>query len=213
MAAVFRPHVAQRIKRIIDVVIASLTLIVTAPVLLLAAGLVRLISPGPVLFSQVRLGLRQRAFAMYKLRTMVVNSDDQLARYLAANEGEREEWRKYRRLRADPRIVPHVGRAIRRLSIDELPQLWNVLAGDMSLVGPRPLEVDLLDEFGPAHLECRSRVRPGMTGLWQVSGRSDIDLNRMIEIDEAYVTNWSLMTDLSILAQTPIAVVSRRGAF
>lgn len=203
----------QGIKRSVDVIGAAVVLLVAMPILLLAVLCVRIISPGPVLFRQTRTGLRQNRFAMYKLRTMVVDSEARLTAHFETHPADREEWVRYRRLRNDPRIIPYVGGPIRRLSIDELPQLWNVIRGDMSLVGPRPLEVEVASGFEPNRLERRSRVRPGMTGLWQVSGRSETDLHRMIELDDEYVSHWSVAMDLSILAKTPLAVVSRRGAF
>lgn len=204
---------AQRLKRGFDLAIGALLIVLTLPALAIAIAMVQCVDRGPVFFRQRRIGWNQRRFMMFKIRTMVTDANDQLESYLSTNAAEGEEWRRFRRLRSDPRIVPYVGRLIRRLSVDELPQLWNVVAGDMSLVGPRPLEEDVVIDASAERLERRARVRPGMTGLWQVSGRSDIDLQQMIELDDAYVMQWSLGADLSILARTPAAVVSRRGAF
>jgi lipopolysaccharide/colanic/teichoic acid biosynthesis glycosyltransferase len=206
-------HAAQGVKRAVDVVGAAALLVLTAPILLLAIACVQLVSPGPSFFKQTRVGYRQSRFSMYKLRTMVVDAEAQLVAHLERCEKDREEWIRFRRLRRDPRIIPYIGGPMRRLSVDELPQLWNVIKGDMSLVGPRPLEMDVADAFKGDRLERRAQVRPGLTGLWQVSGRSETDIRRMIELDDEYVTRWSVALDLSILARTPRIVVSRRGAF
>ncbi|AHG90495.1 sugar transferase [Gemmatirosa kalamazoonensis] len=192
---------------------AAALLVAGVPLIALCALLVRLRSPGPALFRQRREGLGGRPFTLYKLRTMRVDADAVLARVLADDAAARDEWARYRRLRDDPRLVPGVGSWLRRTSLDELPQLWNVLRGDMSLVGPRPLELPVLDRFPAAERAARAAVRPGLTGLWQVSGRSETDLVTLWAIDAEYVRSRSLLGDLRILVRTPRAVLTRRGAY
>jgi len=165
------------------------------------------VSPGPGLYRQTRFGWNGRAFALWKIRTMVPDADAALQRVLAREPALRREWENGFKLQHDPRIIPVVGRVLRRLSIDELPQLWNVLVGDMSLVGPRPLPGYHLREFPEEHRELRQSVRPGVTGLWQVrasgSGRADVQQRH----DEYYVRNWSIWLDLFILAKTVMIVL------
>lgn len=193
------------VKRSLDVVLASLLLILTAPLLLAAMALIRLTSPGPAIFRQPRIGFRCRTFSMLKLRTMVEGAaehEEELARNL---EGT------FFKLEGDPRIT-RLGRFLRRSSIDELPQLVNVLQGDMSLVGPRPLLVRDFERY-PKQTQLRRFSRlPGLTGLWQVSGRSETSDRQRIRLDLEYVDRWSLGLDLRILLRTLPAVLSGRGA-
>jgi exopolysaccharide biosynthesis polyprenyl glycosylphosphotransferase len=193
-------------KRTFDVLVASFTLVVTSPILAIAAIAVKLDSPGPVLFRQWRVGAGDRPFNILKLRTMVVDAEDRLAGLLAANEADGPLFK----MRADPRVT-RVGRFLRRSSIDELPQLWNVLRGEMSLVGPRPAlprEAERWDE----EVRARLRVRPGITGAWQVSGRSSTTFDEYARLDLYYVYNWSLANDVAILLRTVPAVLRHRGA-
>lgn len=201
------------LKRALDVVGALALLAACAPLLVLLALTVRLGSRGPVLFRQSRAGRRGRVFQMLKFRTMYTNADDLLATYLARHPAAAAEWRRFRRLDQDPRVVAGIGRFLRTSSLDELPQLWNVLRGDMSLVGPRPLELPVLEHIDPVLRERRQAMRPGITGLWQVSGRSELDMDALATLDAGYVEHWSLWSDLRILARTPAAVLSRRGAY
>jgi lipopolysaccharide/colanic/teichoic acid biosynthesis glycosyltransferase len=201
------------VKRAADVVGAALLLAAALPLVAACAALVRRRSAGPVLLAQPREGLGGRPFTLWKLRSMHVDADRMLAEHLARHPAAREEWATYRRLANDPRVIPGIGRWIRRTSVDELPQLWNVLRGDMSLVGPRPFELDALDALPPEARRLRASVRPGLTGLWQVSGRSEIDVRRMAAIDAEYVRRWSLWLDLRILARTPAAILGGRGAY
>ena len=194
-------------KRTVDVAIATTALLLLAPALLLIAAFVRLQSPGPALFWQTRVGAGGRRFRICKFRTMIVNAEDVLthhpslrAKYEANNFKLRGE--------EDPRITS-LGRMLRALSLDELPQFWNVLRGDMSLVGARPIpeaHFNALNGSKQAYLS----MRPGITGLWQISGRSDTSME---EHTKAYVRNWSLWLDLRILMRTIPAVLSRRGAY
>ena len=200
-------------KRVIDLLVATPLLLLMLPVLLGCALLVWVFSPGPMIYRQQRSGRDGRVFSLYKLRTMRPDSDRRIEALVREDPVARDEWARYRRLTCDPRLVPHVGAPLRRASLDEVPQLWNVIRGDMSLVGPRPLELPSVEELPATAMAARARVRPGLTGLWQVSGRSEMTLLEMMAIDETYVERWSLGLDLAILARTPAAVVRARGAY
>lgn len=195
------------VKRCLDVVLAGLALAVALPVLAAATLAIKLTSPGPVLFAQERYGLNKRRFKMYKLRTMVAGAESQQAPLEARNEATGPVFK----IREDPRITP-VGRVLRRFSIDELPQLMNVLRGDMSLVGPRPLPTRDVSRFSEPAMMRRFCVYPGITGLWQVSGRSDVGFDRWIALDLQYIDEWSLTLDLKILLMTIPAVIKGVGA-
>ncbi|MGI9605148.1 MAG: sugar transferase [Acidimicrobiales bacterium] len=200
-------------KRIIDLVGASALLVLTAPLLLIVAVSIRLTSPGPVVFCQERVGLCGRTFVLFKFRSMFdgVTDATHRAQNLAelAGEGEIDGRVSYKDA-DDPRITP-VGRILRRFSIDELPQLINVLKGDMSLVGPRPSLVWEVAEF-PLHIDRRFSVRPGLTGLWQVSGRNNWSLREMLEIDCDYADSLTVLGDIGILLRTVPAAVRGDGA-
>ncbi len=193
-------------KRTFDLIIAGVALVVTAPLLAAAAVAIRLDSRGPVLFRQVRVGQDSQPFPVLKLRTMVVDAEDLLAELAEANEADGPLFK----MADDPRVT-RVGRFLRASSIDELPQLWNVLRGHMSLVGPRPALPHETEEWD-ALLAQRLRVKPGITGMWQVNGRSDTSFEDYTRLDLYYVDNWSLATDLAILAKTLPVVLLRRGA-
>lgn len=203
----------QGAKRALDVVVTALALVIAAPILLVAAALVRIIDGGPVFFSQTRTGLDGRRLEVPKIRTMRRDAEEQLERHLAASPESREEWEGRYKLRDDPRLVPFVGKLFRRYSVDELPQLWTVLGGGMSLVGPRPLPDYHLRQFSPAFLSLRHRVRPGITGLWQVSVRSEGGMAEQEAYDSYYIRNWSVWLDLHILGRTIAAVASGKGAY
>ncbi|HEY9226922.1 MAG TPA: sugar transferase [Gemmatimonadaceae bacterium] len=198
-----------RMKRCLDIVGAALGLVLLSPVFVILAILVALDSPGPVLFSQTRVGFRGRPFRMLKFRTMHDGAD--LRKSDVAEFNRHDDTRLFK-IPSDPRVT-RLGRVIRRWSLDELPQLYNVLVGDMSLVGPRPFfESDLADY--EAHHFRRLSVPPGLSGVWQVSGRSDIvDFEEVVRLDRYYIEHWSLALDLRILARTLPAVASRRGAY
>ncbi|HEX6423408.1 MAG TPA: sugar transferase [Acidimicrobiales bacterium] len=193
-------------KVVFDRVGAALLLLLLSPVILAAALAVKLSSPGPVLYRQMRIGQHGRPFSFLKLRTMVCDADARLAELTGCNESDGLLFK----IHDDPRITA-LGRLLRRASIDELPQLWNVVRGDMSLVGPRPLPVSPDAFCGDARR--RLRVKPGVTGLWQVSGRSDLSWEDTVRLDMDYVDRWSLWLDLRILLRTPAAVVRARGAY
>jgi exopolysaccharide biosynthesis polyprenyl glycosylphosphotransferase len=193
-------------KRSFDVVLAAIGLVLVAPVIALAAVAIKLDSRGPVLFRQVRVGRNSEPFGVLKLRTMVVDAEAMLPDLLASNEADGPLFK----MAHDPRVT-RVGRILRVTSIDELPQLWNVLKGEMSLVGPRPALPHETEEWD-ALLAQRLRVKPGITGMWQVSGRSDTSFEDYTRLDLYYVDNWSLTTDLAILCKTLPVVLLRRGA-
>jgi exopolysaccharide production protein ExoY len=197
-------------KRILDLVVASSALLLSLPLLILIASAILLESGRPVLFRQVRVGRRGRPFGCLKFRTMVPDAEDRLEELLARDPAARAEFAHHHKLEHDPRIT-HLGAFLRRSSLDELPQLFNVLRGDMSLVGPRPVVYDELVWYGPVAATVLE-VRPGMTGLWQVSGRSDTSYERRVALDSAYVRDHSVHGDLWILVLTLLAVLSRRGA-
>jgi exopolysaccharide biosynthesis polyprenyl glycosylphosphotransferase len=202
------PHdpAALLLKRGLDVAVALAALVALAPLFLLAAAAIKLGSRGPVIFSQQRIGLNGRLFRLYKFRSMCRDAEAQSARVAGLNELSGPVFKTQR----DPRVTA-VGRLLRRTSIDELPQLWNVLRGDMSLVGPRPLP----DDVGQSQRSHRRRLsmKPGLTCLWQVNGRSRIPFEDWMRLDLEYIDNWSLLLDLKILLRTVPAVVLSRGAW
>jgi exopolysaccharide biosynthesis polyprenyl glycosylphosphotransferase len=195
------------LKRTFDVVVASLTVLVLSPLLLGIALAIRLTSRGPVLYRSVRPGIGGAPFACLKFRTMYADAERRQAELEAHNEASGALFK----IRDDPRIT-RVGRLLRRFSLDELPQLINVLKGDMSLVGPRPLPQRDFDQLEDWHKK-RYLVLPGITGLWQVSGRSDLDFDDLVRLDFLYLERWSVSLDLTILVKTVPAVLTRRGAF
>jgi lipopolysaccharide/colanic/teichoic acid biosynthesis glycosyltransferase len=200
------------VKRVADVAGALTGLLLLMPILAMIALAIRWDSPGPVFFRQVRRGYRGRAFRMLKFRTMTVNAEQQLGNLENSNESVGGVLFK---LRKDPRVT-RVGAILRRASLDELPQLINVLRAEMSLVGPRPLQLrdsNRLSELDPEGYESRLRVLPGVTGPWQVSGRSELNYERMVELDLDYVKNWSLARDLWIICKTFWVVIRGKGAY
>lgn len=198
-------------KPAIDVLLIVLAAPILLPALLMVATLVRFSSPGPVFFLHRRICRGGAFFSMWKFRTMCVNSAEVLEQYLSQHPEARAEWNKSHKLRHDPRIT-RVGRFLRRSSLDELPQVWNVLCGRMSLVGPRPIVAAEVQKYGQ-HFDCYCRVKPGITGLWQVSGRSTLSYDARVRLDCDYVRQWSLSRDLLILAHTLQSVVNSEGAF
>jgi Undecaprenyl-phosphate galactose phosphotransferase WbaP len=201
------------IKRSVDLTLGTLGTLLALPVLLLAALLVRLSSRGGAFFSQSRAGLHGKRIRVFKLRTMVENAERLLEEHLESDAKARLEWENGFKLANDPRLIPVLGRLLRRFSIDELPQLLNVLKGDMSLVGPRPFPDYHLASFPEEFRSLRAQVRPGITGLWQVMVRSSGGLEEQQAYDTYYIRNWSIWMDLYLLARTVAAVVSGRGAY
>lgn len=206
-------------KRCIDVVGALVLLVLASPLMLATAAAVKLTSPGPVVFRQVRLGRHGVPFLFFKFRSMRVNMDDRIHREYVASliEGKNSQVdqgngkKPWFKLKADPRITP-IGRFIRKTSIDELPQLFNVLKGEMSLVGPRPPIPYETDRYQAWHLRRLLEVRPGITGLWQVEGRSRVSFDDMVRLDLRYARTWSLWLDVRILLKTVLVVLRRDGA-
>ena len=202
------PRVA---KRVIDLLIVCLGLPVVGLTILLLGMLVRLESPGPIFYGHPRIGRSRSTFCAWKLRTMQVNGDKLLQQALSEDGALREEWLRHRKLRRDPRIT-RVGRFLRKTSLDELPQFWNVLRGEMSLVGPRPIVEEEVAAYGK-NFSLYCRVTPGLTGLWQVSGRSTVTSRDRVNLDSYYVRNWSPWLDIHILARTAMVVLTGQGAY
>ncbi len=202
-----RTHGQRFAKRALDTCGSVLALIVLSPAFLVAMAAVRCSGPGPVFFVQDRCGLNGRLFRFYKFRTMVADAEARKAELAHLNEVTGPAFK----IKRDPRIT-RVGRVLRKLSLDELPQLWNVLKGDMSLVGPRPPTPNEVEYYTTRQAQ-RLAIVPGITGLWQVSGRSTIaDFDRWIDLDLRYAQTWSIWLDLRILAKTPAAVLRMQGA-
>lgn len=203
-----RKPVQFTLKRVIDIAATGIGLLLISPLLVVIALAIKLESRGPVLFSQIRAGVGGKPFRMYKFRTMVANADQMKRQLQHLNESGDPRLFK---IKNDPRIT-RVGRILRKTSLDELPQLLNVLRGDMSLVGPRPFFPDDLETYEPHHFE-RLHALPGITGLWQVSGRSDImDFEEVVRLDAHYIRHWSLWLDFKILWKTIPAALGR-GAY
>ncbi len=201
--------VRQIAKRFFDVVATLSLLIAILPVMAVISVLIA-IDGGPVFYSHPRIGKNGRAFGCLKFRTMILGADECLEEYLAYHPEASREWRASRKLLFDPRTTP-IGRVLRKTSLDEVPQLLNVLKGDMSLVGPRPVVEDELVNYGAAAGAYKS-VRPGLTGPWQIGGRSRVSYERRVQLDVEYVHRQSFLGDLRILLRTPAAVLSRKGA-
>ncbi len=187
--------------------------LLSIPILSLFATCVMLASPGNPFYCQVREGRGGRKFKVWKLRTMYLDAEKLLHEHLAANPKARHEWNRFFKLKDDPRILKGIGTILRKTSLDELPQLWNVLCGEMSLVGPRPFPHYHLERFNDEFRELRRSVIPGMTGLWQVSARSDGDLDVQEYLDTYYIRNWSVWFDIILLARTILIVFSGKGAY
>ncbi len=201
-------------KRAFDLVVGIPAAILALPIVLAAALAVKIVSPsGPVFFSQRRDGRGGREIRIWKIRSMVPNAEQRLAEYLAANPAARFEYERVLKLRKDPRILPGVGKLLRRTSIDELPQLWGVLTGDLSLVGPRVFLTKEVEMYSPEARNLRREVPPGLTGLWQVNYRSTSDLHVREVADSYYVQNWSVWLDIWILLRTVRVVLLGKGAY
>ncbi len=198
--------------RVFEITIATVGLAVTGPLILMMAGLIRLFTGGPAFFCHERVGWRGRTIRIWKLRSMFVDAEQRLEAYLAHCPHARAQWERACKLRDDPRVIPVLGRFIRMTSIDELPQLWNILRGDMALVGPRPFPRYHVDRFPEEFQRKRQRVRPGLTGLWQVHGRGCADMQRQQELDSHYIDCAGFWLDLYILLRTIHVVLTCRGA-
>ena len=199
------------IKRIFDIVATVCGGILILPILAIVAILIYIDSPGPIVFGHKRVGQGGKEFPCYKFRSMVPNAQEALEVYLKENPAAREEWERDFKLKDDPRVT-RIGKFLRKTSLDELPQLWNVLVGDMSLVGPRPIVRDEIVKYGD-YINDFYLVPPGITGVWQVSGRSDTTYEERVLMDSWYVHNWSVWIDIVYLLKTVLAVVKSKGAY
>lgn len=205
------PPIGGLVKRGFDILAASTGLVLLSPLFVLLALLVKLSDGGSVFYGHRRIGRGGRVFRCLKFRTMVPNGDEVLAAHFAANPESRAEWQATRKLKNDPRVT-RVGQVLRKLSLDELPQIINILQGDMSIVGPRPVVKDELDIYGSCAV-FYLKSRPGLTGLWQISGRNDVSYDSRVALDRHYVENWSFSADLLIIVKTIPAVCSSRGSY
>ena len=202
---------SRRIKRGLDLFATVVGVLLISPFLIVVIVLIKLDSPGPAFYGHRRLGADGKHFCCWKFRTMYTNAELLLDEFLQGNPDLQVEWEQNFKLRSDPRVT-RVGRFLRKTSLDELPQLWNVLRGDMSLVGPRPIVDAEIPKYGAIY-EMYRRIRPGISGFWQVSGRSDTDYAERVKLDAYYVHNWSIWLDLVILARTVRSVLLSRGAY
>ena len=199
------------IKRVFDLVLSLLGLILVIPVTAVIALLIHLDNPGPIFFAHRRIGQGGREFPCYKFRTMVPNAENILKDYLKTHPEAREEWERDFKLKHDPRIT-HIGAFLRKTSLDELPQVFNVIKGDMSLVGPRPIIAAEVPKYGEYFADF-CLVPPGITGMWQVNGRSDTTYEERVQMDTWYVRNWSVWIDIIYLIKTVTVVLARKGAY
>jgi Undecaprenyl-phosphate galactose phosphotransferase WbaP len=199
------------VKRLIDISVSIVAIFALAPFLALISLMIRISSPGPIFYRQSRLGKDGKEFKFIKFRTMYINGDEIFQQKLKEDKGFRDEWKKFQKVRLDPRITG-IGAFLRKYSIDELPQLLNILKGEMSLVGPRPIMVNQREMYGPGYHDY-TQIRPGVTGLWQVSGRNHTTFARRTELDMEYIQRWSLWLDVYIIFHTFKEVVSKDGAY
>jgi len=199
------------VKRLIDFILSFIAIIILSPLFFILAILIKIDSKGPVFFVQDRIGLNGKLFKAYKFRTMILNAEEILLKWLEENPEIRDEYLINHKLKDDPRIT-RVGKFLRKTSLDELPQLFNVLKGDMSLVGPRPYLVRELNDVS-SYAKYLWRVPPGITGLWQISGRNDVDFEGRLKMDMQYISNWNIWLDLNILFKTIPAVLKKDGAY
>lgn len=199
------------LTRIFDIILILLASPYILLFLVLISILIVLDSKGSVFYTQTRIGKGAHRFKAFKFRSMVMNADQILQQYLDESPEQKAEWLATHKLKRDPRIT-RVGAILRKLSLDELPQFWNILIGDMSLVGPRPIVAEEINKYGKC-FELYIQARPGLTGLWQVSGRSDTSYKRRVELDEYYLLNRSLKLDILILLKTVSVVLNHNGAY
>jgi undecaprenyl-phosphate galactose phosphotransferase len=200
------------LKRVFDIVSVVVMVVLFGPVMVVIALAIAMSSSGQVIFRQTRVGRNGKQFTIYKFRSMVANSGRVLEELLESSPDAKAEWERDFKLKNDPRVT-RIGRFVRQTSLDELPQLWNVLRGDMSIVGPRPvLPEELERHYGSARDHYLS-VAPGLTGLWQVSGRNDLGYEQRVWLDRCYVETWNLVTDFTIVMRTVSVMFGRRGAY
>ena len=199
-------------KRAVDGVLALPFFILSIPLITLFAIGIKLLSPGPAFFIQERIGYKGKTIRVWKLRTMYTNAQELLEKHLEQSPEAKAEWESYFKLKDDPRIIPLIGSLLRKTSMDELPQFWNVLAGNMSMVGPRPFPEYHLKTFTKEFQQLRQQVKPGLTGLWQVSARSEGDSTIQEQLDRQYIANRSFMFDMKIILKTFYVVLAQKGA-
>jgi exopolysaccharide production protein ExoY len=199
------------LKPFVDLMIVLLALPIALPLGLIVAALIRVTSRGSVLYRHRRIGQFQQPLYVWKFRTMYENSEELLEHHLDSNPEAREEWMRAQKLRDDPRVTP-IGRLLRKTSLDEIPQLLNVMAGDMSIVGPRPIVDEERPKYGK-YFRTYSYALPGITGLWQVSGRCDVDYPERVQLDVQYVERWSMWMETKILLKTVFVILHSRGAY
>lgn len=207
-------HIAERSKaagkRLFDIVFGLCMLVVFSPLMLLIAVMIRYNDGGPIIFAHTRIGRNGRQFKCLKFRTMVTNADERLEKILEESPEARSEWETFRKLKNDPRIIPHIGSRLRKSSLDELPQILNVIRGDMSIVGPRPVVSEELVQYG-ALASAYMQHRPGLTGPWQIGERSDTSFETRVKLDAQYMDSWTLIDDMRIAAKTAKMILSGRS--
>ena len=200
------------VKTAFDYILTLVGAVFISPLLVYIAYRIKKEDPGPVFFAHTRIGKDGKPFPCYKFRSMVVNSQEMLQKYLVKNPAAREEWERDFKLKDDPRVTP-IGKFLRSTSLDELPQIFNVLRGEMSLVGPRPVIQEELDKYYGETAKLYCTVKPGITGLWQVSGRSDIGYDERVALDATYIKYRSMWGDIVILWKTIGVVLMKKGAY
>jgi exopolysaccharide production protein ExoY len=199
------------VKRTFDFVLASIAIVLLSPLLIGLVLAIRLSDGGPAFFGQTRVGAHGKPFRIWKFRSMVPDAAARLRVHLEGNPQAKREWLATRKLKCDPRITP-LGQILRKYSVDELPQLFNILSGEMSFVGPRPIDESECDRYGRSlrhYLSCR----PGLSGLWQVSGRSDTSYNRRVVFDRYYASHWTLLLDMLLILKTIPVAITGRGSY
>lgn len=204
------PSTRSTLKRIVDITLAATALVFLSPIMLTVALIIKLHDGGNAIFVQRRIGVNGKQFNCYKFRSMVVDAQERLEHLLATDPAAKAEWEATQKLENDPRITA-LGRFLRKSSLDELPQLVNILKGEMSVVGPRPIVSNEIVKYGQ-YFDYYRDVRPGLTGLWQISGRSDTTYDERVALDVEYVKEWSFMNDIKIIALTVPAIVLSKGA-
>ena len=210
---IIAPNGSPAARRAFDFLIALRLACLTSPILLFSMLLVIMFDGGAPIYVQTRIGKHGKQFQIYKIRTMYCDASSRLDEHLRTSPNARREWDDFRKLKQDPRVIPHIGRILRRSSIDELPQLWNVLRGDMAIVGPRPLPDYHLHSFDIEFQTSRMTVLPGITGLCQISARGNANLDHQRTLDMTYIASRSFWLDLYIMLHTPLVIVSAKGAF
>lgn len=198
-------------SRVLDVTLAIIALVILAPLMAIIAAVIYILDPGPIIFAHQRIGRGGRSFPCLKFRSMVVDADARLRHLLETSPEARAEWDRDHKLRDDPRVIG-IGKFMRKTSLDELPQLWNVVRGDMSLVGPRPIVVGEISRYG-RYFEHYCAVRPGITGLWQIGGRNDVSYRRRVAYDVTYSRARSCAMNVKIIAFTVPSVLLQRGSY